>query len=261
MEFLLGWRDLEMSYIQKHLEANGIKYRWLQLASGQPLRGPGDAYKCAWPTEELEPILVVVEAKPIVPDQPPAGKEIRWIDHHFPEFPGYHMPPEKYWEASSLGQVLKMLGLEPSEEDHVVAASDHNLVAAYDGRAGVDPELVLRVRVREIAEYQKCPPERILEDIKQATEILKQNRGPQGYADLRNYGRIPQLLDAACKAGIPAICSQPDPRGPEWEKITLIAAPPDLVEAFLAGRIVPGLEETYGVPVRGFAGGLRRKTK
>ena len=55
------------------------------------------------------------------------------VDHHYEGDPGYGMPPDKYWEASSIGQVYQLIGLEPTEEAKMIAAGDHCLYAAYHG--------------------------------------------------------------------------------------------------------------------------------
>jgi hypothetical protein len=44
------------------------------------------------------------------------------------------MPPERYLEGSSLGQVLRLVEREPSETQRLLAAADHCLTAAYQGQ-------------------------------------------------------------------------------------------------------------------------------
>lgn len=71
-------------------------------------------------------------------------------------------------------------------------------------------------------------------------------------ADLRGEF-IPELPEAAARQGIPFLATVVERGG--REKVVLQAAPPDLVERFLAGEIVPGLVDHYGDPARGIAGG------
>lgn len=71
-------------------------------------------------------------------------------------------------------------------------------------------------------------------------------------ADLRGES-IPELPEAACREGIPFLATVRERGG--REKVVLQAAPPDLVERFLAGEVVPGLVGYYGDPARGLAGG------
>lgn len=74
-------------------------------------------------------------------DRQPAAR----VNHHHPGDPGYTAAPEDYLAGSSLGQVLMLLEREPSETQRLLAASDHCLSAACQGRCpGVDAAGVQR---------------------------------------------------------------------------------------------------------------------
>lgn len=75
------------------------------------------------------------------------------VDHHFPGDPGYGLSPEKYWSASSIGQVIGILNrlgiaVNPTREQRYIAAADHCLRAAYDGKCpGIDPHSLVSMRI------------------------------------------------------------------------------------------------------------------
>jgi hypothetical protein len=198
-----------------------------------------------------------------------------------------------YDHAGKVWYVLQTSGLAFVVPYDIVltAAADHCLEAAYRGRCpGVDPEELLEWRAATRAAFQQRPVEDVLADINAARARIRAaavHRGDPGetpvlVADLSNQLHISELPEAACREGIAVIAmgqdgprkgrhtyATPDPRKGVWEagdkaweynlpgreKIVLLAAPAALVEAFLAGDIVPGLRDRYGDPARGFAGG------
>lgn len=182
------------------------------------------------------------------------------VDHHRPGDPGHGRPPVEFLVASSIGQVLAILGREATQEQRLVAAADHCLAAAYRGECpGVDPDELMRWRVTSRAAFQGRTEAEILADVEHARQILRESgktdAGAAGYyADMRGQ-HVPELPEAAAREGIPFLSAIRDRDG--REKVVLQAAPADLVSAFLDCRIVPGLVDIYGDPARGFAGGYR----
>lgn len=205
------------------------------------------------------------------------------VDHHRPGDPGYGRPSAEFMTASSIGQVLAILGREATQEQRLVAAADHCLAAAYRGECpGVDPDELMRWRIASRAAFQRRSEAEILADVERARESLRESvytrriepyAGANGYcphcgtadhpdcmypavewryADLRGQ-HIPELPEAAAREGIPFLSAVRDRDG--REKVVLQAAPADLVSAFLSGSVVPGLVDIYGDPARGFAGG------
>jgi len=139
------------------------------------------------------------------------------------------------------------------------AAADHCLAAAYRGACpGVDPEKLLVFRCQQKAAFQGVHLDTILGHINRARELLrKRSLSPQGlprpYADLTNEPTVPELPEAAAREGIAFLAKVADRDG--RQKIVLQSASADLVRAFLAGEVYPGLNQMYGDPERGFAGG------
>lgn len=182
------------------------------------------------------------------------------------------------WGLWSQGHAVDLL-YRPTPEQVLAAAADHCLEAAYRGRCpGVDPDELMRWRAESRAAFQKRPVGAVLADIEAARKILREwvelhdqpfyapsdgydgdhyagdiiGRLPAEYADLRGQ-EVPELPEAACREGIAYLASVTEPSG--RRKVTLGAAPPELVQRFLAGNLCPELVDRYGDPARGFAGG------
>lgn len=176
----------------------------------------------------------------------------------------------------SMGETVEFSepwGIIPTAEVMMIAAADHCLEAAYRGRCpGVDPDALMRWRVESKAAFQGRSVEAILSDVEAArkrliaasTAIAEIGCTPAGdmltrdfrldYADLRGES-IPELPEAACREGIPFLATVQDRDG--RTKVVLQAATPQLIRRFMAGEIVRGLEDYYGDPARGFAGGYQ----
>ena len=191
--------------------------------------------------------------------------EIRWTDHGGSGWAVFGTDAKGPWRSMIPDAAIW------------TAAADHCLEAAYRGRCpGVDPDALMAWRVESRAAHQGRAPEEVMADVEEARMALRcavvtgvdPQSGAVGdqymtddpatwvrreYADLRGRVRIPELPEAAAREGIPFIATVSDRDG--REKVVLQAAPPDLVERFLVGKLVPGLKDIYGDPARGFAGG------
>jgi hypothetical protein len=113
------------------------------------------------------------------------------IDHHGAS-PFTNFPPEKFWEASSLGQFCNLFGIEPTPDLLAVAAADHCMAAAAQGRCpGVDlgpdtpqREALLRRARRNFA--PKMSEEEFLKACAVAAQTLRDNQTYGEGADLRH---------------------------------------------------------------------------
>lgn len=238
------------------------------------------------------PSTVVIETENIVclECDVQSGKVLARLDHHRPGDPGFEQPPAAYFEASTLGQLIRFLVYQlgvvppgfrvvgpPSESDGFIhtsrgiqlksrlgrilvpqelsltAAADHCLAAAYAGECpGVDPLKLEDWRIQSRASFQKLDPDELRARIRKAKEVLY-SHCKEGLADVRHLGFVPELPEAAAQTGIPFIAEVLEKGG--LRKVVLQAAPPELIRRFLDGELVPGLVKTYGDPARGFAGG------
>lgn len=261
--FVLGAPDPEMEEIQ-NVTTVAQDVIIAHAAVGGTRVHPGNAYKSTdmmivsgrQHFNEVDRTVAVECGGPLFSDLP--GKTRTLIDHHRPGDTGYGKPPAEYMSASSLGQVLNLLGLQPTPKQRLVAAADHCLAAAYRGECpGVDPDDLMAWRAESRATFQKRSVQDVLNDVRRAMDILRNPpavlRCPEVFvADLRGQ-HVPELPEAAARLGRPFLSSVIEKDG--REKVVLQAAPDHVVRAFLNGEIVPGLTDTYGDPARGFAGG------
>lgn len=110
--FVLGAADPEMQYIEALLVYLGRQIAYAVGSSGERVF-PGNAYKAIgyrFPGsvdlyETWDGPVVFVECE--IPDY---RGYANWVDHHRDGDPGYGRPPAEFFGASSLGQILSLLG-------------------------------------------------------------------------------------------------------------------------------------------------------
>jgi len=198
--------------------------------------------------------VVLIECRVEVP----AGIEVVIVDHHAPGDPGYGLPPEKFWEASSIGQVFSLLGLLPTSAMLLVAAGDHCPGHAYKGRCpGVDPMELLKFRAKEKAQFQKKPLEQVIREITDTAEALKDLHklevGGHTFVDVRGLD-LPQLPEASAVAGTAVLYRLEEVGRPI--KVGVLNGSAEEIRAFMENaESLFGLSRIYGDPARGYAGG------
>ncbi|MBC8741875.1 hypothetical protein F6X40_35595 [Paraburkholderia sp. UCT31] len=174
------------------------------------------------------------------------------IDHHKPGDPGFGRPPSEYLEGSSLGQVLNLLEIEVTHEQRLIAAADHCLAHAYQGRCpGVDPEELLRWRMQAKADLQRIPLDTVLGQIAYAKKVL--NSAPRVVINDEEVAVVdnlcPQLKEAGAQIGLPVMFKRFDQ---ETQKVGIANASATAIQAWMQ---TCGLRNVYGDPTRGYAGG------
>ncbi len=253
--FVLGARDPEMEEIARVLDAEGIK--WTTATSGGRAVTSAEAYEATGvngllPRGPRE--LVFVECDVMGLDAADV------CDHHNPGDPGYDKPPEEYLKGASLGQVLSLLGREPTKQQRIIAAADHCLAHAYQGLCpGVDPAELADWRERSRAARFGLTHEEIQLRIRIAADALQRapriKVGDEEVAWFPDKGIAPyELSEASARSGVP-ICyiTHLDPTlGRFRAKSGILNAKPDTVRTWMAEC---GLEAIYGSPLRGYAGG------
>lgn len=254
--FILGASDPEMEAIESLLKEHGCSFDY--ATTGCVRVHPGNAYGLLeFEVLFKDPRLAQAQAVVVENNTPMRGwsnREVIVVDHHRPGDPGYGKGPDQYWEASSIGQVCALLGIEPDHHLRLVAAADHCLGAAYRGQCpGVDPDDLMEWRTASRAAFQKRSVDAVLADVAAAREILKSHQ-IGGLADLTEHDHIPELPEAAVREGICFISKIKDRDG--RSKIVCQVGSPDQIQYFLE-HYAPesGLIDTYGDPARGFAGG------
>lgn len=191
------------------------------------------------------------------------------VDHHRPGDAGYGAAPEKFWEASSIGQLHRLLTRAywvPSEvadaafgeERYLVAASDHCPSHAFQGRCpGVDIAALTAMRARNSAAFNKQTPEEWLLVVNAAIEKLKLL--PVAVAGGHEYRvsteDIPLLNHAQLIAGLPVqYIMQGTVRDPRV-KVGLLGGEPAMIMAWMVEKAAGELVDVYGDAQRGYAGG------
>lgn len=275
--FLLGVNDPEMTAIKALLVEQNQFYFY--ATKGDKVVCPDNAYSAEPVMESMLSVMlgdkkdedfkiVYVEcAESILPTH----FSYMIIDHHRPGDPGYELPPAKYWEASSLGQVYKLLDIEPTSKAHILAAMDHCFYAATRGECpGISVKNIIDIKLRTISINRKNGDKTFFKDKldffrKEISASENQIIGSQTVKDFRHYnlgvGYSVDLLIAQVAAaidGYAALFRHRD-REDQSEKNTLTGnVRPETVEAFInQWGTSHGLVRIYGVPTRGFAGGYK----
>jgi hypothetical protein len=174
------------------------------------------------------------------------------IDHHRPGDPGYDMPPGQYMEGSSLGQLLAMLGVEPSDEQRVICAADHCLGQAYQGLCpGVEPEALKAWRAQCRATHAGISVDRFERQVEDAhrrllaaEKIEVEGQAIAWVGDMdREYG------EASARFNIPFMGTHSLRQA---TMVTVFGAAPAVIRAWMK---TCGLKKVFGAPERGYAGG------
>jgi len=256
--FVLGAQDPEMREIERVVGDSGRA--WVHAAKGRRRCSPKTAYE-ADSVVRVGPDMVPRAA--LLPPKVPAvfvecrllGREpVARVDHHHPGDPGYEQVPEDYLQGSSLGQVLALLEREPTETQRLLAASDHCLTAAYQGRCpGVDPNELLFLRASWQAKISGRTLSDVIEGILDAAKrVRRRHDSEHGEARFLDPTQLPlDLPEGAAYAGVPVRYRALMPEGVLKEMFK--GGSPAAVEAFMAGHEQAG-RPVYGNPYRGYAG-------
>ncbi len=259
--FVLGADDPEMRRIRDILDGQGLSYAEALSPNGGPVNGQ-TAYQARTTEIPLGHKAVFVEC------QPQGVQEFVRIDHHRPGDPGYDLPASEALRASSLGQVLLYLGLKPTHEDEILAASDHNFAAAYRGEVpNVKPKEVLQFNIDEIAKshsVDRSTVERLVQVYSEAlNNSTKLDFVGQPVSDLRKEqlgdGYSLEYLSAQVAVVVKnSVALLTTNNGdPNSTKVVLTGHVSEESAQYFIDNWAPsqGLKFIYGVPKRGYAGG------
>jgi hypothetical protein len=256
--FVLGAQDPEMREIQRVVEHEGLA--WAHAARHKRRCNPRTAYAAdgvvrVGPDQIPRPAVLPPKAPAVFVECTVLGMEpVVRVDHHNPGDPGYEVEPERFMEGSSLGQVLRLLEREPTETQRLLAASDHCLTAAYQGRCpGVDPHELLFLRASWKAKVMGRTLSDVVEGILDAAKRVRaHNDSELGESRFLDPTEIPpDLAEGAAYAGIPVRYRELLDEGVLKEMFK--GGTPDAVERFMAEHESAG-RQVYGNPYRGYAG-------
>jgi hypothetical protein len=270
---ILGASDPEMDRIEHMLKENRIEYRYATKCGVRVT--PSNAYLADNTGIPLGYYVAFVECS-VVGYEPD-----KRIDHHRPGDYGYEMGPDRYLEASSLGQMCALLHMPFLEHDKILAAMDHCFNAAMKGECpGASISAVLDRKVKEISKTTEIRPEIIRKMINEWRGEIScraawyRMSGEYGYFEFEGIvviwltdkdlgvGYSAEYLTAqvgGVQSGLPILLKVRDtPDG--LLRVHLCGnASPELVRHFMeTEREGDFLEKIYGSPDRGYAGGVLR---
>lgn len=265
--FLLGAPDPEMDEIEKLLIQKGEAFQHAQYEGKRA--EPWNAYIADTVEVPADTIVVLIECEPVMFDGQDAL--IRIIDHHRPGDPGYHLPSEFFWEASSIGQLHKLLDLgEPKREHLVLAAMDHCVAQARLGNCpGIEIDEVKTLGIHYIAQGKGLDVATVEQSVRSMYERLLASPlitiGTQNVFDITSSSiGVGYSLDYLClqeaivDLGIVALIATKNRQDGPDKIIICGAATPETIRYFMESWApANGLADIYGVPVRGYAGGYR----
>jgi hypothetical protein len=245
--FVLGGNDPEMREIVRVLAEAGEQFVYARRRGS--VVHSAIAYDADGISDPIPKGAEVVFVECSVLGLAPAGI----VDHHRPGDPGYECAPAQYMQGSSLGQILTLLGKEPTEQQRIICAADHCPGQAYRGECpGVDPKAMAKWRIEGKAKLKGMSP--------QAMEALVTEQ----YIRLKAAERIdvagtpvawlPEASDEAPEASarydIPFMYTKLEKDG--RKKVGILGAPPQVIEVWMREC---GFRNVYGNPSRGYAGG------
>jgi len=245
---VLGAPDHEMQEIRRVCREEGIAHSFA-TRFGSMVRSE-DAYSATDVRGGIPPGSRVIFVECLVMGL--ACDEV--IDHHNEGDPGYGKTPEQYLEGSSLGQFLARIGKEPTHQQRLIAAADHCLAAAYQGRCpGVFPDELQawREATRSVARSLSLPDlQRQIQDAVAA--LAAAPRINLAGCDVAWFEEGPpaEASEASARTGVPYAYVRKEQNG--QVKSGIRSAPPAAIQCWLERC---GLKRTYGDPQRGFAGG------
>lgn len=268
LRFLLGAKDAEMNEIEILLMRHKLNYAYA-TTDGQRVH-PGNAYDADPIKAATGTTMVFVECEP-KNIQSFVGT-MRRIDHHRPGDPGHGLPPENYWEASSIGQLYAYLNKkqQPSKAHLIVAARDH---CRFKVRQcpGVTPREVSNYGRYTMALEKGIRRQQLDEKIQLMRKAVKRAHtvfiGEQPVADMR---RVPigevysiehfSLYEALADLEGAAIVHTNNTPGTPDKLLLMGNVEKETVQHFMrTWAPSEGLTNIYGCEMRGYAGGYYAK--
>ncbi|MFH1286881.1 MAG: hypothetical protein ABII02_03980 [Candidatus Magasanikbacteria bacterium] len=259
--FVIGASDPEADSIVRKLRRDGRRVEYA-LGSDRQRVHPGIAYEAVLPPPGDNQVWIET-----TPRGGFNGARVIRVDHHSPGDPGYGLDYTKYWRASSLGQVSEICGWIPTHKDLVVAAADHCLYEAYQGRCvGVKPSDVLSWQLSETVRrfgltYQQDTDQmKIFEEVlRKKTPIALEDSSLKAYLfeePFREFWRFLCLREVCFLHGVAYVTYVVQGGGDtEQTKICISGnVTKDFIKGFLAGLYFAGVRgQRHGCPTRRYA--------
>ncbi len=253
--FILGAPDIEMSYIERLVRSrgHGVAYAF---ADGRRVHA-GNAYRATTCVSEAGQTDSIVWVECAMAEAV-ASRELV-VDHHREGDPGYGLSAERFWQGSSLGQVCDLLGEDPTQDLLMAAAADHCLGAAYQGQCpGIAPKEMRAWRSNVLARWKGVDEATLQRRVEEGIELIRRCpvmmiRGHE-FVDALD-GSVPELSEVSAILGVPVMYGMNDVRSGRIKVGALNGSPEALAAWMQYAEHAMHLQDVYGDPVRGYAGG------
>lgn len=259
MKFILGAQDPEMRSIEEILAKNKIEYAFAGFDQQRSNAARANESNCVlkktpgrdYLTEDIfrqDQPFAVVECR--IPGSTPS----LIVDHHEPGDPGFTMPPERYMEGSSLGQVLALFSEKPTDTHRLICAADHCLTQAYQGQCpDVDPSELLFMRAAWKSKILNIGLGEVMDAIMNDVKIIRASiDDSDGIAKIMDPTLIDDYMaEASAYVGVPILYQSMSSSGDL--KVMLKGGSPEQISAFMKEQEELG-SRVYGNPYRGYAG-------
>lgn len=266
MKFILGAQDPEMRAIEELLIKNKIEYAFAGFDEQRSNAARANESNCILvkkPGKDylVEDVFRRDQAFAVVECRLPGSTPSLIIDHHEPGDPGFTMPPDRYMEGSSLGQVLALLNEAPTDTHRLLCAADHCLSAAYQGECpGVDPSELLFMRAAWKAKIMNIGLGEVVDGIMKAAQLLRTSvNEATGIAEVMDPTFIDDYTpEASAYTGIPVLYQSMSSSGDLKQMIK--GGSFEQIEHFMRVNQEKG-NRVYGNPYRGYAGSYIKRDK
>lgn len=267
VSWIAGADDPEMRVVISRLQVAGEKVECATM--GGERVNPENAYKADPVVESNAFIPIWIECRSRGTRKIDVGMI---VDHHRQGDPGYSLSYHQFFEASSLGQVYRLLRLRATHTDLIIAAIDHCPRDAFAGKCpGVSgdearehrsaqlsvsvnlAQLEIRFMVKEFAKAIKLAPS-IKIGGKEVVDLRFLELG-NGY-DVRYLCLQQSILENNVSNALFIHGSATSGH----RKRAVVNGSANVVRAFIkTWAPLHGLVDIYGVPTRGYAGGYENQ--
>lgn len=261
MRFVLGGSDTEMKHIEFAIIDAGHEVVKAELDGIRVTRG--QAYRADYPSPKIGDVWVECQHVDYTKTEM-YSLGITIVDHHYEGDPGFGKSPKEYWEASSIGQVYNLLGLESDYESRMIAAGDHCLYAAYHNMCpDIDKDDFKSYRMSYFGSNSR--PKKFAYDFGSAMMLAKScktiNLGDLTLVDLtpmteKHYS---WLADISCLLNMKFVTIKPHPKKEGMTKYFVGNLSRNEVKYFtdtLVHQLGDEIMSVYGDPTRQFAGAI-----
>lgn len=273
--FILGSEDLEMYTIRKYLNVLDLKY--FTSLNMNFKRCSGGHSNNIFPIHKHPDLQ---DMTPIFVECCPNGgypQNAVIVDHHTPGSPGYELGPDKFVQASSLGQILAIINLDDgpefdgnnwvhegkklNQEWVYIMAYDHCLPRALNNECpGVKGSDIFEFRNFKKAQYRRVDKKVILNELNMHIDVITKARyipheGKRMY--LVNHIYLPDLYETTILGNLNTLRILEDREGNLT--YSLFTGDMDLLRDFAEGHVFGKFEELIVDYNRGTARGIRKK--